>query len=337
MKLTVGYRNVPTESTIHDITYTVEKVEISGTIDSFFRQCTLTCQWTNTDPSHSVNGFNMGCGATIYVWDENGALMFEGIIFTRTLDGENGQVVTCNDPLYYLTKNTVTINAKKASCVSVIHQVLDKCGIPKGGVQIPDGVINKLFSASTALSVVQECLDTISKQTGLKYVLLWNMASHQVDLRPLRMDRIELPLTPDNLIGSHNYQESIEDTVNVAEVYDENGGFMNKFVDQGSEDMYGTMAINIIKKKDEDANRIAQLSLHGGAYLTMSIEALGDNGCIAGRVVNVTGFALTTAQQRDLFITSDNHTYDASNDSHIMSLDLAWEDVWTYKDMGDLS
>ncbi|WP_405390507.1 NlpC/P60 family protein [Peribacillus simplex] len=277
---------------------------------------------------NTINGttkaVNVEVGKEIRLYN-NSKEIFRGVVFSTQIESKGSFSFTAWDYNYYLTKNTDSIKFVKDKASEIIKTICKRYDIPYGHIDDTGYVIPKLIlRGKTLYDMITIALTETRKKTG-KVFLLGNEGGKLV-LRERQTQVKRLIIQDGANLLSASYSESIEDLRNSVRITGKTGEESKGVTvsDSASVKKYGLMR----EKEHESEKTDSQLKPIANALLKelnkvekdSSVEAIGDDSIIAGRMVQVS--EKMTGISGGFYVITDSHSIDA-NGLHRMSLQVS--------------
>lgn len=313
------------ENKVYDITEMVSTVEWSGDVQAAARTADITVANAPYDPAMTgLPAASLGD----FIGLEEGGELFYGRVYGREKLSENGTVTwNCIDPLQHLLKSTARYNFKRTTAEAITAQVCADFQFPVGplaatGIMIP----SMICDSSTIYDIIMGAYTKAYKQNGKLYQCMMKDRVLTVVEKGIMLGGGFL-LSEDLNITQSSFTESTESIVNKVKVYNEKGKQIGEVQEADSAAQYGVFQDIYEQEKGVDPMTGAKALLIGPEQ-TLTIDAIGDLNCIAGRGVTVQDSA--TGMSGLYWIKSDKHTFE--NGIHTMSVELTFKNMMDEKE-----
>ena len=310
-----------------DITQAVAKVSWGGSVSQAARTAEIEVISAPDDVNIKNLKLNIGAGHVIKLY-EGGGLIFYGEVQSARKIGEAGTVAyTCYDLLNHLLKSTCSYNFSDTTAERIARKVCADLGIKAGGIVATKAEIKKMIiDGDTPYDAIMKAYTKASKKTGKKYICRMDGAKLSVEEKGKRVKGFVL--AEGYNITSAEYEETIENMVNVVKIYDEKGAQVGEVRNDKWAGKYGIYQKAYKKEKGINAKAAAKSLLQGIEKHVTVGAADGDLKCIAGNGVEV--YDRATGLNGLFWIDSDTHTWE--NGTHMMSLELNSKNIMDSKE-----
>lgn len=313
------------ENKIYDITEMVSTVEWSGDLRAAARTADISVLNAPYDPT--MAGLPSASLGDFIGIEEEGEL-FYGRVYGREKLSENGTVTwNCIDPLQHLLKSTARYNFKNTTAEAITAQVCADFQFPVGALAATGIVIPSMICDNdTIYDIIMAAYTRAYRQNGKRYQCLMKERVLTVIEKGILLGG-GFMLAEDMNITQSSFTESTESIVNKVKVYNEKGKQIGEVQDTDSAAQYGVFQEIYEQEKGVDPTAGAKALLIGPEQ-TLTVDAIGDLNCIAGRGVTVQDTA--TGMSGLYWIRSDKHTF--QNGIHTMSLELDFQNMMDEKE-----
>lgn len=266
-------------------------------------------------------------GAIVQVQRSNGYKIFQGIIFSRSLDKNRVVSITAYDQLRYLkNKMQYSTTGKKAS--EIIKELADDFQLKTGTISDTGYVIPRFRAGDqTLFDLMQTALDMTTENTGKMYVLYDDFGALTVTDRDDMLVKILIDAETAENFG---YQSTIDkDTYNRIKLYHDNKdtGMRDVWIAQDSSTMktWGileqTKSVNPDKPVNLPAMAQAMLKRYNRVRQSLSIKrAIGDDRIRGGSSLYIQLLVDGEMVKQRMLVEAVRHTYE--NSAHFMDLTL---------------
>ena len=279
----------------------------------------------------SVPTTDLAPGGLIHFY-EDGTLLFSGIIVSRNrATGSNTIQVTAYDRGFYLIKNQAVYQFRSMTADRITRQICSEFGVEVGTLASAGTPISRNFIGVTLYKIIQTAYTLQAKADGKAY---------QIRFRGDALEVCEIGLNSETVViesgtnlQSASMQDSIENTVTEASIYDTNSKLIRTLRNADLTEIYGVLRRIIRQPDGEDSTADAQKILdENGLAQTIKTEAMGDVRCITGSTVAVE--EPYTGLYGLFWITADKHVW--KNGLHYMELSLSCKRLMDEQEAGTL-
>jgi hypothetical protein len=309
-----------------DITPYCNSVQISGDVQQCARKLDVTITYPIFDKNHSRT--QVGPGTLVWVLDDDGNKIFEGMVFNRELSSSQQVTFTAYDFLIYLLKSKASYNFQNINPQQIINTICSEVGVTKGSIPEINISISRLFQSQSLYDIIMTVYTQISKQTGKKYIPM---------MRNKSLDIIEKgTVIPDFFIEinknllSTSYSDTLDNMINKIKIYDDKGKFIDKVEIDTWQKKFGIFQETYTKEDDKNPYAVARNMLHG-VDNQVSIEILGDLRCRTGYGVALKVPYVDVLNNRTWFIDADCHSWDMNSGKYTTQLTLHDENTMDRK------
>lgn len=303
----------------YNITDYVSKVEWSGSVSQASRALEISVLYSPLDKN--IRDFNIKNGDRILFY-ESGYLLCNAMVYKRERVGTQGEVTyICYDDLKHLVKSTMYYNFSNTTPEKITETVCKDIGVRVGnivttGINIPKLIIQ----GDNGYQIIMKAYTKAYAENGKKYMPI--MVNQKLSVIEKGEVVSGYRLSDQTNITDSTYEQSIEDMVNVVNIYDEDGLQVGQVVNKTNVEKYGIFASAYQEEEDLNAETVA-LSLLQGEKDTATIDALGNIKCIAGYGIRIDDSI--TGLVGKFWIDSDTHTWE--NGIHKMTLNVTFQNL----------
>lgn len=309
-----------------EITQAVTGVSWSGSVSQAARTAEISVINAPNDKTVKKMKLNIGAGDVIKLY-EGGNLLFFGEVQSARKTGETGTIAyTCYDLLNHLLQSTGVYNFSNTTAERIVKKVCADLKIKTGSIAETKAAIKKLLiDGDSFYDIIVKAYTKAAKQTEKKYICRMNGTELSVEEKGKKVKNFVLAEGCN--ITSAEYEETIENMVNVVKIYDEKGVQIGEVKKDQWVEKYGIYQQIYKKEKGINAQTAAKNMLQG-VEKRVTVEGInGDLTCIAGNGVEV--YDKATGLNGLFWIDSDTHTWE--NGTHIMSLELNFKNIMDKK------
>lgn len=317
------------EGKIYDVTQMVEGLEWAGDINAVARTMDITVANAPYDRNlKDLPSIALGDPVAVTMDKE----IFYGRCYGREKTSEHGAVTwNCIDLLQHLLKSTARYSFRGTTAEAITAQVCADIQFPVGtlavtGIVIPAMLCDKDMAI---YDIIMSAYTKAYKQNGKLYQCLMDDRELSVVEKGLVLAG-GFTLSEDMNITKSAFSESTEAIVDKVKIYDEKGQQVGEISDTGLQDIYGTFQATYDVEKGVDPATGAR-ALMTGPEQSLTIEAIGDINCIAGRGVTLKDTA--TGMSGLYWIKSDKHTF--KDGIHTMELELDFKNLMDEKEAAE--
>lgn len=302
-----------------DMSTVVQKVDWSGSRIQVARVLEFSYVQDGRDaliPVHSLD-----CGQTIYGYDEDGQLQFQGNIYSVERNTESSTVsVRCYDNLFILCKSKTTKKFVNVLAEDVVKGVCAELGVKVGNVPVTDKKLSYIAAEKTGYQIIMMAYTQLSKSNGKKYQMIMNGDSLDVIEKGSLIESFEAS----QYVNTNNstYRESIENMINSVRITDEQGNLVG--YQQNTDDIKKYSMIQDVYKTNPKVNtQEAVKALLKGPERTGVLELLGDYAVKASYSIKISDSIANLTGQ--FWVKSDHHSF--IDGVHTMKVELEFENL----------
>ncbi len=321
----IKYKNGSAHKT--DITQAISSVSWSGSVSQAARTAEIAVINAPNDKNVKNLKLNIGAGEVIKLY-EGGNLIFFGEIQSARKTSETGIVTyTCYDLLNHLLKSTGVYNFSDTTAERITKKICADLEIKTGSIVETKATIKKMIiDGDTFYDIIMKSYTKAAKQTGKKYICRMDGPKLSVEVKGTKVKNFVL--AEGHNITNAEYEETIENMVNVVKIYDEKGAQVGEVRKDKWVEKYGIYQ-QIYKKEKGINEQTAAKNMLQGIEKRVTLEGInGDLKCIAGNGVEV--YDKETGLNGLFWIDSDTHTWE--NGIHLMNLELNFKNVMDRKE-----
>lgn len=310
-----------------DITQAVSSVSWGGSVSQAARTAEIAVINAPNDKNVTNLKLNIGAGDVIKL-HEGGDLIFFGEVQSAKKASETGTITySCYDLLNHLLKSTGVYNFSDTTAERIVKKVCADMGIGTGSIAETKAPIKKMIiDGDTFYDIIMKAYTKAAEQTGEKYICRMNGSKLSVEVKGTVVKNFVL--AEEYNITNAEYEETIENMVNVVKIYDEKGAQVGEVKNDEWLEKYGIYQ-QIYKKESGINETTAAKSMLQGIEKRVTLDGInGDLTCIAGNAVEV--YDKATGLNGIFWIDSDTHTWE--NGTHIMNLELNFKNIMDSKE-----
>jgi len=263
---------------------------------------------------------------------EGGTLLFSGVIISRSRDtGEDTVQVTAYDRGFYLLKNQGVYQFRGRTADAIARQICSDFGVTAGSLAPGTVPVSRNFIGVTLYRIIMTAYTEQARADAGAYQIRFR--GDALEVIPVEVNEESVVLEGSSNLQALSMQDSIENTVTRAAVYDADNRLVSVRQSPGLEELYGLLQRVIRQPDGGDASAEAQKLLddHGLAQ-TIRAEALGDVRCITGNTAAL--HEPVTGLYGLFWITSDKHVW--KDGQHYMELGLSYKRLMDEQEAGSL-
>ena len=309
-----------------DITKAVSCISWSGSVSQAARNAEIEVIHAPDDKNVNALKLNIGAGDIIILY-ENGHLLFYGEVQNSRKTGETGTVsYSSYDLLNHLLRSTGVYRFANTTAEEIAEKVCVDLKIKKGSIAETKAAIKKmLIDGDSFYDIIMKAYTKATRQTREKYVCRMDGDKLSVVKKGEVVKKFVLE-EGYNITGAE-YEETIENMVNVVKIYNDKGIQIGEVRNDKHVARYGIYQ-GIYKKEKGVNEKNAAETLLQGIEKRVTLDGInGDIACIAGNGVEV--FDRTAGLSGLFWIDSDTHTWE--NGIHTMNLELNFKNIMDKK------
>lgn len=297
----------------NNITELVSQITWSGNENEVSRKLELEILFNPNDDYIPKLNFNIG--DMIILNSDNGKELFQGFILEIDKNAQNSNLsLVCVDALYYLLKSDGIYNFDNKTAEFITETICNGAKIAIGSL-VKTNVAQNLPANDNLFNIIKDAYEYAGTVTGKYYLISMKNGKLYVEEKGKSTEVIFL--SGDTNLTDTSYTESADEMINVVKIYDESGKQIGEAKNSDNIIKYGVFQTSYEIEENKDYN-IAAKNMLKGLSKSLSIEALGNEECVTGKVVNIKDNILNI--NTDYIIISDTHTF--SDGIHTMSLDV---------------
>ena len=304
-----------------DITGMVTRIEWGGSDEEVARTCDIS--YINAPYDQTVKSLPVPSLGNYISVNDNGTEIFFGRITGAEKSSAYGTVTAnCVEDSQLLAHNKCKYNfCEPTTPEAAAAMILADYEFPAGnlavtGVEITSMIIN----GENIIDAIQMLYGEATKKTGKKYRVY--MQGRALCVEEKGSISAQYVLSEDKNITESHYTEKSENVVNRVVLYDKEGNRTGEVTNGASMAEYGTYTEIATEEINVSADAKAN-SMMQDPEQSLSVTALVDSSCIAGRAVSIADSA--TGIYGLYWVKSDKHTWE--NNVHTMTLELDFKGV----------
>lgn len=308
-----------------DITRLIESCDWSGSRLQAARKLVFSMVQDFRDPNlpnHFIDN-----GDTIYGYDEEGNLRFQGNVFRIERDVQDSKVtITAFDNLFILNKSKTTRKFTDVPPEDITASVCSELGVKTGNILATGTAVSFIAVRKSGYQIILMAYTEASKQTKKKYALLMEGDKLDVVEKGTLIEDYEINGYTNSL--NERYTETIENMVNQVMITDAQGNVTGYQSKDDQIQKYGM--IQDVYKTNPKANVQQEVeSMLKGPERTGILDVLGDYRVTAPYSVAVQDQYF----KGQFWIKSDSHHFE--DGVHTMKLELEFENIMTEEKTGN--
>lgn len=293
----------------YDISQIVEQVTWSGDAKEVARKLTFAVL-----PKVSLDE-----GAPVELREDNGKLLFSGLIFDVEKSGSSQTVsYTAYDRMWYVKQSEVN-RVFDATPEAVVAQVCAELGVPLGAAAKTGHRVYMPCLGKSAYDCIMMAYTAAGRANGRKYIPLITDGAKVSVMEKGQPSGVVLDGTYN--LTETSYKTSLDNMVNKVLITNKDGGLVRTVEDADSRAKYGTVQ-RVYKQEDGKDALTEAKALMVGIEQSGTVTAVNDNRAVSGSSI------IVQEQQTGLFgrfyIESDTHTFSSSG-AEEMQLTLAFD------------
>jgi hypothetical protein len=313
-----------------DITQAVSSVSWAGSVSQAARTAEIAVINAPNDKNVTNLKLNIGAGDTIKLYEDSD-LIFLGEVQTTKKTSETGTVTyTCYDLLNHLLRSTGVYNFSNTTAERITKKVCADMEIETETIAETKATIKKMIiDGDTFYDIIMKAYTKAAEQAGKNYICRMNGSKLSVEVKGTIVKNFVL--AEEYNITNAEYEETIENMVNIVKIYDDTGAQVGEVKNDTWIEKYGIYQ-QIYKKESGINETTAAKSMLQGIEKKVTLDGInGDLKCIAGNGVEV--YDKATGLNGLFWIDSDTHTWE--NGTHIMNLELNFKNIMDSKEYDD--
>ncbi|MCI8408698.1 MAG: hypothetical protein HFJ09_05425 [Lachnospiraceae bacterium] len=295
-----------------------EKAEWSGTSEQCSRQLSFSIPHNSYDKEFPNKQIKLG--DLIYLYNDKNCL-FVGTVTSRERTAEIGtREYVAQDFMHHLLRSSGTFKFKNMSPETITKKLCKNLDITVGPlaktrVNIPKIIFEEQSYYDMIVRVYRKAKATTKKiympvMDGKKVSVIVKGTSSGVVLEQGKD------------ITEASYSDTTDNIVDKVVIYNDKLKKLGEIKDDKNISKYGIYQSAYTKEKGVNAKNVAK-SMLIGATKEAQVTALGNIKAISGKSIKIKDSA--TGLTGTFYISADTHTFE--DDTHIMNLELAWENV----------
>lgn len=278
------------------------------------------------------------CGDTIYGYDEEGNLQFQGNVYSIEKDVQRSTiVVTCYDNLFILCRSKTTRKFTSMTAEAITEAVCKELGIKVGKLAETGGKkVSFIAQEKTGYQIIMIAYTEAAKQINAAKEspedpdVLFHPVMNGDTLDVIKKGELieEWEANQYANIENSRYKESIENMVNSVMITDEQGNVTGYQQKEEWIKKY-SMVQDVYKTNPNENTQEAITKIFQGPERSGTLEMTGDYRAKASYSILI--HDLLTELTGKFWIKSDTHTFE--NGTHEMKLEIEFENIMNKEDL----
>lgn len=259
-------------------------------------------------------------------------LLFSGMVVSREkATGGSSITVNCWDKGFYLLKNQGVYQFTAQTPDAIARRICADFGFAAGELAASTAAVTRNFIGVPLYRIIMTAYTLAAQQDGKDYQLRFE--GEKLCVAEIKENDRTLVLEGGVNLQSASAADSIENTVTRAAIYDSDNRVVRTIQNEELVPLYGVLQRAVRQKDGEDAGAAAQKLLSdNGLAQTITVEALGNVGCVTGGTVAVK--EPYTGLYGLFWITSDSHVW--KDGQYYMKLSLSCKRLMDEQEAGSL-
>lgn len=329
-KDTSGKETTTEKTSINDLSrLTVGRITWEGSRLQVARKLVFSYTQDARDPN--LPNYVINCGETVYGYDEDGALQFQGNVYDIEKDVQQSVVtVTAYDNLFILCRSKTTRKFTDMLAEDIAKAVCSELGVKAGNLAETGKKVSFIAQEKTGYQIIMIAYTDAANQINAAKE---NKDDPDVLFHPVmngdQLDVIKKGELIDGMeanqytnIENSQYKESIEGIVNSVMITDQQGNVTGYKTDDESIKKY-SMVQDVYKTNPNDNTQEAISKLFKKPERSGTIEMLGNYAAKSSYSIQIRD--ILTELTGKFWIKSDTHTFE--NGIHEMRLEIEFENI----------
>lgn len=286
------------------------------------------------DPN--LPNYVIGCGETIYGYDESGTLQFQGNVYCIEKNIQQSIVtVTCYDNLFILCRSKTTRKFTDMLAEDIAKAVCQELGIKVGNLAQTGKKVSFIAQERTGYQIIMIAYTDAANQINAAKAnkddpdVLFHPIMNGDQLDVIKKGSLIEGFEADQYINIENseYKESIEAMVNSVMITDEQGNVTGYQTKDDWIKKY-SMVQDVYKTNPNDNTKEQINKLFKGPERSSVLEMLGNYAAKSSYSITIKD--ILTELCGKFWIKSDTHTFE--NGIHEMKLEIEFENIMNKQD-----
>lgn len=325
-----GNQTTKQTETIDDLSrLTVGRITWEGSRLQVARKLTFSYVQDARDPN--LPNYVINCGETVYGYDEDGNLQFQGNVYSIEKDVQQSTVtVTAYDNLFILCRSKTTRKFTDMLAEDIAKAVCSELGIKAGKLAETGKKVSFIAQEKTGYQIIMIAYTDAAKQINAHKEnkddpdVLFHPIMRGDELDVIKKGELIEGLAADQYVNIENsqYKESIEDMVNSIMITDQQGNVTGYQTKDEWIQKY-SMVQDVYKTNPNDNAQEAINKLFHGPDRSGIIQMVGSYAAKSSYSIQIRD--ILTELCGKFWIKSDTHTFE--NGIHEMRLEIEFENL----------
>lgn len=325
-----GNQTTKQTETIDDLSrLTVGRITWEGSRLQVARKLTFSYVQDARDPN--LPNYVINCGETVYGYDEDGNLQFQGNVYSIEKDVQQSTVtVTAYDNLFILCRSKTTRKFTDMLAEDIAKAVCSELGIKAGKLAETGKKVSFIAQEKTGYQIIMIAYTDAAKQINAHKEnkddpdVLFHPIMRGDELDVIKKGELIEGLAADQYVNIENsqYKESIEDMVNSIMITDQQGNVTGYQTKDEWIQKY-SMVQDVYKTNPNDNAQEAINKLFHGPDRSGIIQMTGSYAAKSSYSIQIRD--ILTELCGKFWIKSDTHTFE--NGIHEMRLEIEFENL----------
>lgn len=325
-----GNQTTKQTETIDDLSrLTVGRITWEGSRLQVARKLTFSYVQDARDPN--LPNYVINCGETVYGYDEDGNLQFQGNVYSIEKDVQQSTVtVTAYDNLFILCRSKTTRKFTDMLAEDIAKAVCSELGIKAGNLAETGKKVSFIAQEKTGYQIIMIAYTDAAKQINAHKEnkddpdVLFHPIMRGDELDVIKKGELIEGLAADQYVNIENsqYKESIEDMVNSIMITDQQGNVTGYQTKDEWIQKY-SMVQDVYKTNPNDNAQEAINKLFHGPDRSGILQMTGSYAAKSSYSIQIRD--ILTELCGKFWIKSDTHTFE--NGIHEMRLEIEFENL----------
>lgn len=325
-----GNQTTKQTETIDDLSrLTVGRITWEGSRLQVARKLTFSYVQDARDPN--LPNYVINCGETVYGYDEDGNLQFQGNVYSIEKDVQQSTVtVTAYDNLFILCRSKATRKFTDMLAEDIAKAVCSELGIKAGKLAETGKKVSFIAQEKTGYQIIMIAYTDAAKQINAHKEnkddpdVLFHPIMRGDELDVIKKGELIEGLAADQYVNIENsqYKESIEDMVNSIMITDQQGNVTGYQTKDEWIQKY-SMVQDVYKTNPNDNAQEAINKLFHGPDRSGILQMTGSYAAKSSYSIQIRD--ILTELCGKFWIKSDTHTFE--NGIHEMRLEIEFENL----------
>lgn len=332
-----GKKTTKTTESMDDLsTLTMGKITWEGSRLQVARR--LEFQYAQDARDPNLTNYVINCGETVYGYDEDGNLQFQGNVYSVEKNVQASTVkVLAYDNLFILTRSKTTRKFSNIKAEDIARSICQEMGIKVGNLAETGIKVSFIAQDKTGYQIIMMAYTEAAAQINASK----KEGEPDVVFHPVmngdKLDVIKKGSLIENFeanqysnIMNSRYKESIEKVVNKVMLTDQQGNVTGYQSKDDSIKKY-SMVQAVYKQNPKKAMKDQLTKIFHGPDRTGILEMLGDYRAKSSYSIKISDILPEMTGQ--FWIKSDTHSFE--NGIHTMKLEIEFENLMNKKELTD--